>query len=242
MRRNSLAYSGLALLLFIIFPLHATAQIFGSAGITTGNINSVQALQRFQRNADQFYTDKRYDQAFRDYKTLSKLSDKHSQYRLATMYFDGLGVREDIIEAYAWSFVSAESKKPEFVAFHKQIRTLLTDEQLIQARMKAGKYIAEYGLFRAAINARKLIAREKKTCTGSRVGATCSQVASNSINCSGNIGSTPSRRCLIFGSVGLTGIGVLPVELRKVERSLDSFIAEYNPGRVELGDLELIDE
>lgn len=223
-------------LLMLIVPT-TNAQL----GISFGSSNAVHALQVYQQRADRFYDEGRYDQAVRIYQKLSQYSDKFSQYRLASMYLDGFGVQKDLLEAYAWSYVSAESRKPSYVAFHKEIRSMLDEEQLALARDKAGEYIAEYGLFRNAVDARQLIASEKKRCTGSRVGATCSRVGVSSVACNLNNRSIPSRRCLGFGSIGITGIGILPADLRKVERALDTFIQEYNPGRVELGDFELID-
>ncbi len=225
------------ILLFLLILIVPAA----NAQLGFGNTNAVHALQVFQKRADRFYDDGRYNQALRLYKRLSQYSDKFSQYRLASMYLDGFGVEKNLLEAYAWSYVSAESRKPKYVAFHKEIRSMLDEEQLALAREKAGEYIAEYGLFSNAVNARRLIASEKKRCTGSRVGATCSNLGVSSIACNLRNSSIPSRRCLGFGSIGITGIGILPAELRKVERALDTFIQEYNPGRVELGDLELID-
>lgn len=234
--------SGLVLLLTLISST-GSAQIFGVAGITTSRVNAVQALQRFQQSADRFYASGHYDMALRDYMILSSYSDKYSQYRLATMYYDGKGTTKDLIEAYAWSFVSAESRKPDFVEFHKQVRSQLSEQELVAAREKASDYIARSGLFRAAIDARKMIAREKSECTGSRVGSTCHRVGGSSLSCNGDGNSAPSRRCLTIGSVGLPSVtGIFPSHLRTIERTLDQFIDEYDPGRVELGDLELIDD
>ncbi len=226
-------------LVLVLFFGYSQAQVTG----ISGSMNAVQALQRFQHNADQFFDDQRYVLAQRDYLKLSKLSDKYSQYRLAYMFYHGLGMPRDLIEAYAWSYVSAESNRADFVAFHKQVKSQLDEALLDAARERAAEYLAEAGLYRAAINARKLITREKRSCTGSRLGSSCDRVAVTSATCNANIGSTPSKRCLVMGSLGLPGVaGLLPLQLRSVERALDQFIAEYDPGRVELGELEIIED
>lgn len=240
---GKLPFTGLLFIFIVVFypPSYVLAQGLGTE--TNGSVNAVLALQRFQQITDQSFDDGHYARALSNYKRLSKLSDKYSQYRLAVMYLQGLGVEHNLIEAYAWSYVAAESSKKPYVDFHKAVREMLEPQQQDAAREKAGDYVTQYGLFRAAAHAVRLIRREKGQCTGSRVGSTCDRVSGSSLSCNSTITSTPSRSCLILGSVGLPGIiGAFPLDIRRVEDDLRGFLREYNPGRVELGDLELIDD
>lgn len=212
-------------------------------------INAVQALALYQQRADKAFDSERYDRARREYRELAKLGDKYAQYRLAVIYEQGLGVPIDLIEAYAWSYVATESERSEYKEYHRSIRGQLNGRQLEAARELAGDRIGELGTYTVAINARKEIRQQKSECVGSRIGSSCERVStigtrpgSFGFSCNGFNGSIPSRSCLMLGAIGLPSvIGQQPSDIRKIERVLNQFIRSYDPGRIELGDLELID-
>ena len=82
---------------------------------------------------------------------------------------------------------------------------------------------------------------ERRKCTGSRTGSRCDVVTAISTSCSTSLEQWPSELCLRIGSLGLLGIaGSFPASLNRLETALDIVIEQYNPGNIELRELELL--
>jgi len=219
----------------------ALAQSLGSGVAGGGNMNAVQALQMLQKRADQAYAENDYQRAHELYLHLNRIGDKFAQFRIAAMHEDGHFVEQSLIEAYAWSFLAAETGRKAFRDYHQQIKSRLQAESLQSARERAAELVAEHGIFVQAVRAQDLMRQERRRCTGSRIGSRCDAVAAISFDCGLGADRLPEPKCLRIGSLGLTAIaGVFPAQIRQVENGLRDFIREYNPGRVELGDFELI--
>lgn len=215
-------------------------------GMSTGNLgasNAVTFFQRLQQVADEHFSDKRYEKAFPRYEELAEYNDKFSQYRLGIMYARGLGVDQDMAKAYAWTYLASETRLPVFTEYHLNVRALLSEEELAKGRKLADKYLRKHGTYAIASKARTVIRRAKGSCAGSRLGSTCDRVSVIGINCGhADLGKT-SRKCLTLGAVGIPGIsGTLPVALKRAERGVETLIDEYNPGRVEFRELEVIED
>lgn len=211
--------------------------------IVNGKVNAIQAFEKLQLRADAHYNEKRYEKAFNLYLELASYNDKFSQYRVAFMYANGHGTKKDMIEAYAWSYVASETHKKDIVNYHVAVRDRLSPIELEQAKSMATQYRADYGTFAVANKARRLVRKEKSNCVGSRIGSRCDRVTSGGINCSSAGDVPPSVDCLLLGSVGLPSVsGMLPKDLRTVEKNLKNMMAAHNPGRVELRDLEIIED
>lgn len=208
-----------------------------------GNVNAVQAYTKLQENADAAYKEKSYKQAYKYYLKLAEFGDKFSQYRIAYMHYNGLGVAKDPVQAYAWSYVSAETKKKGLVNYHVSIKQKLNDSQKSQAQELAEEYHDKYGLYSVAHNARMLIKQQKKKCVGSRLGNSCDRISSVGITCNAFENNLPSNECLTLGAVGLPGIaGMQPKDVRLVENNLADIMRQYSPGTVELRDLQIIED
>jgi len=208
-----------------------------------GGMNAVQSLQQAQQRADDAYADQNYKAAYRRYMKLAEVGDKFAQFRLAVMYEEGQHVAQDMIASYAWSYLAAESRRKEFTSYHASIKSKLKPAQLNAARRNAGDLIAKYGLYRQAAEAEELLVKTLRTCTGSRVGNTCDAVEVTDFTCNIQSDRMPSPSCLRIGTMGLQAIvGSFPLQIRHVRQNLRNFMDQYNPGRVELGDFELIDE
>lgn len=216
----------------------------GAQGISNGTVNAVHAFEKLQKTADEFYAAKEYSKAYDAYLQLAKLNDKFSQYRISVMHFFGRGVKQNLAEAYAWSYIAAEARQKGYVNNHVYIRDLLNEQELQNGRQLVDDYHLEYGTFAIASEARKLIRQERRTCVGSRTGGSCDRVGAFGVNCGV---TTPkgslARTCLVFGSVGLPGVpSMLPADIYAMENQLELMIDHYNPGFIELGDLEIIEE
>ncbi|GAB4198938.1 MAG: hypothetical protein Tsb002_34170 [Wenzhouxiangellaceae bacterium] len=205
--------------------------------------NAVQAYEKLQQQADTAFQDKHYGRAFTLYQKLAQYADWFAQYRLAQMYQLGLGTEADLIEAYAWSAAASESSNPELVAYHEQVRAALPESDRSQAQEKADHYRQEYGVYAVAYKAQVTIRREKRSCTGSRIGNTCDRITSSGTLCNGFNGGLPGDKCLTMGAVGLPSVvGMQPMDVREVYLGLRQVMEQYSPGQVELGELELIDD
>ncbi len=216
--------------------------------------NAVGKFQELQKQADLAFQNGHYARAYQLYQHLNKAGDKFSAFRIASMYEDGLYVDPDLVEAYAWSYLAAESGRQQLRAYHEDIKRRLNAEQLTQARARAGELIRQYGMFAYATASKKTLRGMRSNCVGSRVGSRCDKVGVSwngcDISASGGQSALdtsdpdrlPSLECLQVGSLGLTGYNEMPATIRAVQKGLDEFIDQYNPGRVELGDFELIDE
>jgi len=223
-------------------PSHAQGES-GSSNPYFGNSPSaVEAMKTMQTRADSAYADKRYDLAYKLYSMLTQVGDKFSAFRIATLYEDGLGVGQDMIEAYAWSYLATETGRQAFIDYHQQIKDKLNDDQLTHARKRAGELIRSYGKYAYAIEAQKRLRDVRFKCTGSRTGNTCSKVDASWLGCSVASEELPSLDCLYFGSLSLMSYNGMPLQLNQAMRDLREFIYDYSPGKVELGDLELIDD
>lgn len=220
------------------------ASFGGAAGSDTSGQNAVLALEKAQQRADEHYKAKRYERAYNMYKTLAEYGDKFSQYRIAFMHQQGFGVEQSLTEAFAWSYLAAEAGDAGFVKYHLQIRGLLKDDELQPAKQLAGKYLQDHGIYAQASRARGLISKEMRKCSGSRTGNTCNKVTSSGWNCGlSGADDVPAANCLTLGMVGIPGLaGLQPADLRKTQKNLAQLEDKYNPGRVELGELELIDD
>ena len=213
----------------------------GTNGVDGGNVNAVQAYTKLQEQADAAYKDKDYDQAYKLYHRLAEYGDKFSQYRIAYMHQKGYGVEKNMIEALAWSYVSAEKKVKGFVNYHVGLKNKMSAEQVQRGLELGEEYLEEYGLYSVAYRAKRLIKKNKKRCTGSRVGSSCDRVSSSGITCNAFENNLPGKECLTLGAVGLPAIsGIQPKDLRLVENNLTEIMRTYSPGTVELRDLEII--
>ncbi len=215
----------------------------GAGGLDSANLNAVLAFEKVQERADQHYKAKRYKQAFKDYHDLAKFNDKYSQYRVAFMYATARGVEKNMPAAYAWSYVASETRQKGFVNYHVKLREQLVPTQMDHGKELASEYLREYGTYSIANQARGLLRKGKRNCTGSRLGSSCDKVSSAGFNCGATSEGIPGKECMILGAIGLPAIaGLQPVDLRKAENQLEQLIDIYNPGKVELGELEIIED
>jgi len=231
-----------ALILLASYGL-AQAQLFSFNSPLGGATNAKLTLQMMQQRADMAYASGQDKRAWKLYQQLADVGDKFAQFRIASMYEDGRHVQRDLVQAHSWAALAAETGRKEFRQYQSQLRAQLNASQLAAAEQLAQELIAEYGIFNQALTALDLMRDRVSDCTGSRVGARCDRVSSATLGCSISSDFAPDQTCLRIGSLGLTDItGSFPASLRTIERALDVFVTEYNPGRVELGDFEWVGE
>jgi len=231
-------------LMIILLTMHAPAAWSQLGNSGSANTNAVQALQEIVLQADQAYENQDFNKAFKLYQRLAKdAGDEFSQYRLAVMHYLGQHVERDVVSAYAWSALAAESGIKQYSQFNRKIASALKHEQLEAGTSMAQDLIQQYGIFQQAWKTRKLLRQEKFSCTGSRVGNTCASVSTQDFSCSIAAERAPSERCLRIGRMGLSAVaGAFPLEVKKAEQALEALMDRYNPGKVTMGELELLED
>ena len=215
----------------------------GAQGIGNNGQNAVLAFDEAAAQTDRLYKSGDYDNAFTRYQKMAEYGDKFSQYRLAVMYELGRGVDKDLVQAFAWSYVAAETGHQQFKDYHKMVRAQMSAEQISSAKQITRDYQIDYGMYAAADNANSVVNKTLRSCTGSRIGSTCNNVASASVSCSLSNYGIPEKNCLQMGMLGIPGVqGMQPLDLRTARSNLSRIKDEYNPGRVEYRELRLIGE
>jgi len=230
------------LLMLLLLSFSATAQFGVNDGFV--NTNAVQSLHLLVSRADNAYQKQNYKTAFNLYQILSKQAwDQFSQYRIAYMYANGQHVRQNYIMAYAWSTLAAETGIPELKQYNLLIADKIDEKDLAKAKDIANRLIREYGVFQQAMASSKMLRKEKFSCTGSRVGNSCSRISSSGPSCNIAADRPPPPKCLRMGRLGLNSVaGTFPLRLKRAEQHLELLMQEFNPGKVELRDLELLED
>ena len=88
---------------------------------------------------------KNYDRAFEYLETASKLGNKISQYTLALLYMEGLGVQQDYTQAYLWLNVASEVNEKRWRKVRDEIHNALSEEQIAALTPLVNTYIEKYG-------------------------------------------------------------------------------------------------
>lgn len=92
------------------------------------------------------YRKKRYDEAFPILYQLALWGEKDCQWTLGVMYYEGKGVSENVLEAYAWMKTAAESGIPEWEKTVERLNKSLPDQHRDYANQYADDYIRRYGM------------------------------------------------------------------------------------------------
>jgi len=105
----------------------------------------VEAFNRASELANSSVQSKDYDSAFPYLVEASKLGNKVSQFTLALLYMEGLGVEQDYGLAYLWLNVAAEVNEKDWRNVRDQLRDALSEEQLTVLAPQVDEYIVKYG-------------------------------------------------------------------------------------------------
>jgi TPR repeat protein len=114
----------------------------------TANAATTHEVEKFNRATElsgSAVQSKNYDVAFKHLMTASKLGNKVSQFTLALLYMEGLGVEQDYTEAYLWLNVAAEVNEKKWRKVRDQIRDSLSAEQITALKPLVDEHIEKYG-------------------------------------------------------------------------------------------------
>lgn len=218
-----------------------------------------------QQQADALFDQGRYEEAMKRYLVLAKKGDSFSQYRVSYMYLEALGRQEDLVEAYAWAYLSAQNHHEPLVNYRDAVGSLVPEKQHRKALRRVDYYMRKWGNAAIADDVVRGARHELRTCTGSRVGTRCEDVYA--MQMPKFWGVTPGQgggsRGMLTAPVESDGGGAAPSgsvssaqtmgaggevrdvayyqQLRASIRALGQFIGEQT-GNVELGEFKVLED
>jgi hypothetical protein len=111
-----------------------------------------------------------WSEAAVSFRKAARYADKYSQHRLSLLYWHGVGVREDRVEAYLWADIAAERGYPQFLAIRERMWQALTPQQQADVARRGPALYAEFGDPVAKRRFELAVGRRRTEVTGSRTG------------------------------------------------------------------------
>lgn len=150
---------------------HAAAQEerIDPAVLTEGFLAAHPDL-RWRAEGVRSYERKDYAAALTELKRAAYYGDKPAQAIIAEMYWGGIGVPEDRALAYAWMDIAAERAYHDFLVRREGYWRALDEAQRRDALERGQAVLAEYGDDVAKPRLERILKREMRRVTGSRVG------------------------------------------------------------------------
>ncbi len=108
--------------------------------------------------------------AAKSFRIASRYADKYSQHRLSLLYWHGVGVPADRVEAYVWADLAAERGYPQFLAIREKMWRELTPQQQADVPRRGRRIVDEYADVVAKPRFERALAQGKRQMTGSRTG------------------------------------------------------------------------
>jgi uncharacterized protein len=112
----------------------------------------------------------RWVDAARMFRLAARYADKYSQHRLSMLYWHGVGVARDPVEAYVWADLAAERGYPQFLAIRERMWDGLTPAQQAAVPARGDAVYREFGDPVAKRRFADALAQAKRKVTGSRTG------------------------------------------------------------------------
>lgn len=168
--------------------------------------------------------------AARNFRLAARYADKYSQHRLSMLYWHGVGVGTDRVEAYIWADLAAERGYPQFLAIREKMWTELTAQQQAEVPQRGRKIFDEYADAVAKLRTERAIGQGKRQMTGSRTGFDAGVIVSS-------IG--PGNQ--LFGSIGGTNLKTMYDASRTDPKKYWAF-EDYvwKEGMVNVGEIEAV--
>jgi TPR repeat protein len=97
------------------------------------------------KKAFALYKDGSYEDAYYSFKNLAQIGNKPSQYQLGVMYYRGEFVEKDLVEAYAWIKLAAESGSEQHEKVSSKLLGSLDDKVKQAAVTRSEQMLSQYG-------------------------------------------------------------------------------------------------
>ena len=169
--------------------------------------------------------------AVRNFRIAARHADKYSQHRLSMLYWHGVGVDSDRVEAYIWADLAAERGYPQFLAIREKMWAELTPQQQAEVPQRGLAFFKEYADSAAKPRFERALAQGKRQMTGSRTGFDAGLIISS-------IGGGNQ----LFGSVGGVNLKMMYDASRTDPKKYWAF-EDYvwKEGMVHVGEIENVD-
>lgn len=125
---------------------------------------------RWRREGLHDFGNERYREAIGHFRHAARYADKASQAMLAEMHWKGLGVPQDRAMGYIWMDLAAERMYPNFLILRERYWAELDEATRREAIERGQALYGEFGDDVAKPRLEKVLRRERRKITGSRVG------------------------------------------------------------------------
>ncbi|MEH6626456.1 MAG: hypothetical protein V7739_08425 [Motiliproteus sp.] len=85
------------------------------------------------------------DMAISYYLPLAESGEPYAQLTLGEIYYEGRGVKQNLVEAFAWLAVAIRQGAVEAQPLFDHVKKKLSPQQLKKAEALAGEYLNRYG-------------------------------------------------------------------------------------------------
>jgi TPR repeat protein len=89
--------------------------------------------------------ERRWPNAANDFRVAASYADKYSQHRLSLLYWHGVGVEKDRVQAYLWADLAAERGYTEFLAVRERMWRQLDEAERAAAVERGPALYEHYG-------------------------------------------------------------------------------------------------
>ncbi|MFT3790649.1 MAG: hypothetical protein QM741_06145 [Rudaea sp.] len=131
--------------LFLILILHGTVNASENIIINSIDYLSSHPDSRYRISGLKRYKARNFAEAFEDFHKAARYADKLSQASIAMMLWDGIGVRQNRTEAYAWMDLAAERGYRQFVVLQKYYWQNLNEKERNTALQVSKEVFENYG-------------------------------------------------------------------------------------------------
>lgn len=170
--------------------------------------------------------------AAKAFRMAARYADKYSQHRLSLLYWHGVGVRTDRVEAYVWADLAAERGYPHFLAIREKMWRELTPQQQAEVPKRGREIVDEFADVVAKPRFEHALAQGKRQMTGSRTGFDA-----------GIIISTVGPGNQLFGSMGGVDLKRMYDDSRTDPQKYWAFEDKvWKDGLVTIGEIEDVPE
>lgn len=139
------------------------------AVLTDGFLSAHPDL-RWRKEGIERYEKQDFERAMTYFKRAASYGDKPSQAMVADMYWRGIGIDADRVLGYIWMDLAGERLYPDFIGFREQYWSQLDKAERAAVLERGQAIFAEYGDEAAKPKLAKVLRRERRSVTGSRVG------------------------------------------------------------------------
>ncbi len=108
--------------------------------------------------------------AANSFRKAARYADKYSQHRLSLLYWHGIGVGRNRVDAYVWADLAAERGYPQFLAIREKMWAELTPREQAAVPARGNTLYKEYGDPVSKRRFADAVAQGKRKKTGSRTG------------------------------------------------------------------------